>query len=408
MKIAFIHPRYPGAEGTGATYTATQIVNGLAERGHEVTVYCPEEPPKEVQPSSNLELEYLDFSGFPYHTNSQLNRALRERVGEFDSYDVTNCYISPALPAMEYIGRKTSSATGVTLNAYGAVCPKNDLLFMNEENCTYRSLSRCTKCISATSFGHDEFSAPYRIFSQLGNLRLIKGSHNAASTIDFFRSPSGHVKENHVDFGFQSDKIHTIPHPLNEEFLVEHASDFTEPYKLLYVGYLEKHKGVNKLVPILNGLQEEQNQEVSLTVVGEGGLRSDMEQQARNYGVQNSVDFRGFVPNKQLPTVYASHDIFVYPGIWDEPLARVYLEALGTGTPIVTSEYGEIKSIVSNGGVTVDGSTEEFILAINDIILEDRLEQLSNGANNKAKEYKLKNILPEIERVYSEKSKIAG
>jgi archaellum biogenesis ATPase FlaH len=59
MEIAFIHPSWPGDEGTGATYTATQIVTGLAERGHDVTVYCTEKPSDEAEISSKLSLSRL-------------------------------------------------------------------------------------------------------------------------------------------------------------------------------------------------------------------------------------------------------------------------------------------------------------------------------------------------------------
>jgi glycosyltransferase involved in cell wall biosynthesis len=402
MEIAFIHPSWPGDEGTGATYTATQVVTGLAERGHDVTVYCTEEPSDETEISSKLSLEYLDCSGFPYHTNSQLNRALKSRVDEFNRFDVTNCYLPAGLPAMQYISERTSSATGVTLNAYGAICPKNDLQYMDEENCIKRSLTRCAKCISATSPGHDEFSTPYRIVSRFGNLHQIRQNVSILGTVDFFRSPSGHVKTNYADFGFPSDRIHVIPHPLNESFLVDHESDFQEPYRLLYVGYLEKHKGVDKLIPILDKLQKILNQKCTLTVVGKGGLRSEMEQQASDFGLRNVVDFKGFVPNEQLPTVYANHDLFVYPGVWDEPLARVYLEALSTGTPIVTSEYGNIQSIVGEGGITTDGSINDFALVLESLISNKDLKRVSKGAKKKSEEYKPAKIVESIEQMYKD------
>ncbi|SEP68815.1 glycosyltransferase family 4 protein [Natrinema salaciae] len=406
MEIAFIHPSWPGDEGTGATHTATQVVTGLSNRGHNVTVYCTEKPPKERQEPSGLELEYIYLPDFPPHTNTKLNRALKSRVEEFDKYDVINCYLSTVIPAMSYIGQRTSSAVGITLNAYGAVCPKNDLLYMDEEKCTQKSLFRCSKCVSLTSSDHDEFSTPYRIVSRLGNLRLLQDKNIDTSHIDFFRSPSGHVKSNYVDFGFPADKIHVIPHPLNETFRMEHRSNFNSPYNILYVGYLEKQKGVDKLIPILSKLKEQVDEKVSLSIVGKGGLRTRMEQQAHDLSVRDSVDFMGFVPNEKLPTIYANHDLFIYPGIWDEPLARVYLEALATGTPIISSDYGDIRSILGNGGVITDGTVEGFVSAISDIITNKRFDQISEDAKLKSNEYQADQVLPKIEKVYSTASEI--
>jgi len=100
MRIAFIHPSWPGDEGTGATHTATQIVTSLANRGHEVLVYCSESIPDSVEVEPDIELEELPVSGFPYHSNTQLNRAIREKKNEFSTFDVTNCYLPAGLPAM--------------------------------------------------------------------------------------------------------------------------------------------------------------------------------------------------------------------------------------------------------------------------------------------------------------------
>jgi glycosyltransferase involved in cell wall biosynthesis len=402
MKIAFIHPSWPGDEGTGATYTATQVICGLAQRGHDVTVYCPDTPPENVDIPSGIVLENLDLSGFPYHTNTQLNRALQSRVEEFDAYDVTNSYCLPALPSLKIIGRQTTSATGVTLNAYAAICPKNDLMYLDRQQCTHRSIARCTQCIVRTSSGHEEFSTPYRMMSRFGNFRLIHDSESDIETIDFFRAPSDHVKKNHVDFGFPADPIRVIPHPLNEQFLVDHRSDFDEPYQLLYVGYLESHKGVDKLVPILSQLRERLDSEIVLTVVGKGGLQSKMERQASVYGVADAVRFRGFIKNRGLPEVYASHDLFIHPGVWEEPLARVYLEALATGTPIVTRKYGSIAEIIGGGGITTDGTIEGFVDAIAAAITHERLRELSEGAKETVVEYHRSRVIDRIEHMYLE------
>jgi hypothetical protein len=68
MQIAFIHPRFPSAEGTGATHSATQIVTGLADAGHDITVYCLEEPDKGAE-ISGLKLRHL--SGHSKHPHTQ-------------------------------------------------------------------------------------------------------------------------------------------------------------------------------------------------------------------------------------------------------------------------------------------------------------------------------------------------
>jgi glycosyltransferase involved in cell wall biosynthesis len=99
--------------------------------------------------------------------------------------------------------------------------------------------------------------------------------------------------------------------------------------------------------------------------------------------------------------VYVNHDCFVYPGIWDEPLGRVYLEALATGTPMVTTDYGNISSIVGPGGVTTEGTVEDFVDTLLRVVRENRLPELSTGATSQAERYRLDRVIDDIECVYN-------
>jgi len=191
------------------------------------------------------------------------------------------------------------------------------------------------------------------------------------------------------------------PHPIDEDFLVPHQSDFSEPYKLLYVGALEHHKGVQKLIPIVSALQETETK-FTLTIVGTGGLDDSLHEQAKEHDVTDEVKFMGFMSNDDLPEVYATHDCFVYPGIWEEPLGRVYLESLATSTPIVTSEYGSIGEIVGDAGRLTDGSVDEFRSVLLEITeTEERLQEMSIAAKEQAERFDLSQIITRVEEVYS-------
>jgi glycosyltransferase involved in cell wall biosynthesis len=375
------------------------VVTGLTDAGHDVTVFCTEQPDKESTFTS-AERRYLTGTSNHPHTNTRINSEITARVDDFEGFDVIHSYLPSTIPAIATLGERFESSTVVTLNAYGGVCPKNDLLYMDDEQCHSNATRRCLDCIARTSPGHEDYSTAYRFVSRLGNLRLVRQGASRIDRIDGFRAPSTHVKENYAELGYPAENISVIPHPLNDAFLVEHESDFEEPYRLLYVGFLEMQKGVDKLVPILSGLRENLDQTVTLTIVGDGGLRSKMERQAANMGVEDAIDFRGFVPNEQLPPIYASHDVFVYPGIWDEPLARVYLECFATGTPIVTSEYGSIEEIVGDAGRVTDGSVEGFRETVLDIVANKELETMSTAAKERAEEFRLSKVVEQIETVY--------
>jgi glycosyltransferase involved in cell wall biosynthesis len=127
-----------------------------------------------------------------------------------------------------------------------------------------------------------------------------------------------------------------------------------------------------------------------------------MHAQAEEYGVADAIEFAEFVPYEELPKVYASHDCFVYPGIWDEPLARVYLECFAAGTPVVTSEYGSIEEIVGDAGRVTDGSPAGFRDALLDIVAKGELEAMSSAAKYRVAEFELSKIIGEIEKMYAD------
>lgn len=398
LEIAFVHPSYPGSEGTGATHSASRIVAELDRRGHDVTVYCREEPLEDA--GADVALRSLDRSGAPYHTGFQLNDAIRERADELGGYDVVHSYVMNALPALGDAVADTGAATVLTLNAYGAVCPKNDLRYMNREPCTSNGLAKCTACTLATSGGHDEYSAPYRAASRLGYLELVRRGEGVADRIDGYHALSPHLKRTYASFGFPEDRLSVIPNLLDERFDRPHESDFSPPYELLYVGSLDEHKGVERLVPVLAGLNHKRDATFRLTVVGEGGLRSEMAAQAERAGVADRVTFTGWLANEELPGVFAAHDCFVYPGQWDEPFGRVFLEALATGTPVVASDVGSVADIVGGGGVVTDGSVEGFIEAIGEATGE--LPALSARASEAAESYRAEAVMPRFEALYAD------
>ncbi|NHN46221.1 glycosyltransferase family 4 protein [Halostella sp. JP-L12] len=397
MKIAFIHPSWPGSEGTGATHSATKTVTELRDRGHELTVYCPVHPPIQNDDIEDIELRTLESSWLP-QGNLRLNRAIKKQIHEFDSFDIVHSYLMTAIPAMEAIGKQHDVATVVTLNAYGGVCPKNDLLYRGIENCTNKSPAKCSHCILTTSLGRNE-GRLRRAASLFANDYLVRKGERNIDKIDAFRAPSGHVKENYITFGFPERKLHVIPHMLDEQFSIPHESDFQSPYQLLYVGALENHKGVDRLVPTLKALRENEQASYELTVVGDGSMRAELKREVESEELDDVVTIRGFVPNGELPTVYANHDIFLYPGRWDEPLARVYLEALATGTPIVSTEYGTIKSVIGSGGTTAEGSPEDLARTVEELV-DSGLKEYSRGAHDRAERYRAKNVIGEIEGLY--------
>jgi len=393
MDVAFVHPGWPGGDGTGAFYSATRIASGLADQEHSVTVYCCEEPDK--NPETNLKLRTLDIDRSA-HNGIETNETLRNRTAEFEDFDVLHSYLPRTIPAVSDIGTSTGTATAVSLNAYGAVCAKNNLRYMERSACHDSGPLKCRACIAVSNIIDERYRSPLPLFL-LRNYQIVKEVRRKLNAIDAFHALSPHVREQYADFGFPKERIHVAPNILDQQFLIEHRSDFEPPYRLLYVGQLRQHKGVEDLINLTAQLEPE---DYRLTIVGDGAIRPKLEQLVKKQDVADMVTFTGYIDNKRLPEVYATHDLFVYLGKWDEPFGRVFLEALASGLPVVSSDVGNVWEIIGEGGVVIEGTVDSFVDTIRELAEERRLQSLSKEAKRSVEEYRANAVLPQIETIY--------
>lgn len=173
MRIAFIHPSHPSSEGTGATHSATQIVHGLVTRGHDVDVFCPKEPDPEAV-EAGIDLIHLTGHSRHVHTRTRLNREVLARRDLFREYDVIHCYQMTLMPSVGELGKELDVKTFVTLNAYGAICAKNDLLYLDNEQCESRTNAKCLNCIARTGLSNNEQGYLYQTAGQLFSLTVSR------------------------------------------------------------------------------------------------------------------------------------------------------------------------------------------------------------------------------------------
>ena len=400
MRIAFIHPRYPSSEGTGAAHSATQIVNGLVA-DHDVSVYCARSPPEEMQPTQYDLYELTGNSRHP-HTDTRLNKEVRARKEELQKYDIVHSYLMRLIPSIAAVGKDSGVKTIVTLNAYGGTCARNDLLYKGQEDCQCKSIGKCVNCIVQSKANNSVYSYLYALASRGFSLRLIIKGENQLEYIDGYQALSPHMKDRYSSFEYKLNKINIIPNILDTQFDIEHKSDFKERFRFLYVGSLRKSKGADRLIGVFNRISEQSKKDVSLTIIGDGKLKSKIQQQVKQANLSSTVNVEGKVPYNELPNVYARHDIFLYPGRWDEPFGRVFLEAMAAGTPIVSTDVGSVSGIIGNSGIVTKRSKSALADAAISMLDPQELRKYSKAGKERANYYKSSNIVPQFETMYQE------
>jgi glycosyltransferase involved in cell wall biosynthesis len=136
--------------------------------------------------------------------------------------------------------------------------------------------------------------------------------------------------------------------------------ELTGPVHVLFVGRLERYKGLYLLLDALRGTPD-----VTLTVVGDGSYRKALERMAEGIDVR----FEGF--QRHPAPYYAKADIFVMPSLGPEGFGIVTMEAMAHGLPCIISDLDVHREITGDGTAAVlfrNGNAEDLRGKLHELI----------------------------------------
>jgi glycosyltransferase involved in cell wall biosynthesis len=116
---------------------------------------------------------------------------------------------------------------------------------------------------------------------------------------------------------------------------------------LLYVGRVDKRKGIEFLIRSMTFVRE-QVPDALLLVGGTGGYLGKMKSLVSRLRLDRNVTFLGFVPDDQLNLLYNQAQCVVVPSIF-EGFGITVIEALAAGTRVVGTNVDGIRSILTSG-----------------------------------------------------------
>lgn len=112
--------------------------------------------------------------------------------------------------------------------------------------------------------------------------------------------------------------------------------------RLLFVGRLEKEKGLEELILAHQDLIRKSAECISLAIVGEGSLQ---ERLAKQISLLPNVSLLGSLSPENVALQLAAANLLVLPS-WAEGTPNVVLEALASGRPVVATHVGGIPDVV--------------------------------------------------------------
>lgn len=125
------------------------------------------------------------------------------------------------------------------------------------------------------------------------------------------------------------------------------AGKASTAFVIAYIGRLSKEKGPLDFVKAAKGITQRE-QGCRFIVAGEGPLLEPTKQLVQSLGIMQYFDFRGNIPQKNMPAFYKEIDV-VLSSSHTEGMPVALLEALSTGVPVVATDVGGVGELIRHG-----------------------------------------------------------
>ena len=360
MKIAMVGQFPPHIGGVGVHIHS--LAKELIKEGHEVYVITyPHKDIKDIDgihviPTKGIKVPGLRGLLFAMNAKKELKNLI-----EKENIDIIHGhYLFPAGWASVKAGKETKTKTYVT--AHGS-----DIFEM------YRKQS---------------FMRPF-IKKVLTDADIVLAVSNALKD-EIMKIDVPNIKEkvrlhwNSVDIGKyltteeNKDKF-------KKELMKEYSLDQDKPI-ILFVGNIIKRKNVDLIIEAKKQIKADAN----IVIVGDGPLLGKLKEKVKKEseeGKMSDVYFTGAKTN--MEDIYPSCDLLVLPS-FTESFGLVLIEALACGKPVIGSNIGGIREIITEDvGLLIDPhSSEDLANAIDKILQdEDLMNNFKSNARNRAKDF---------------------
>jgi len=125
-----------------------------------------------------------------------------------------------------------------------------------------------------------------------------------------------------------------------------------------------------------------------LLLVGDGPERSHLEQQVRDLGLSDRIEFFGWVASEQMEGIFARATIVIVPSRGQDAFPVVALEAARMGRPVVAARVGGLPESVVHGetGLVVDAEDAAALARATALLLDhpETTLRMSHAARERA------------------------
>jgi glycosyltransferase involved in cell wall biosynthesis len=334
-RVCFISPEYlPLSGGTGAY--VYYLSNELMKHGYYVYIVTGYSQAGDVQVNEQLSVFFLKITKTPIvksfvFAGSSLKklRDIRDSV----SVDITHANL-PLVPNFA-----VPAGFGKTLISTVHSTWKGEAEAIRGE--PYSRLNP-----------NEKFMVSFNWFLRIFEEKMLERATKIIAVSDFTR------RELIQYYKTKEDKIHVIHngvdtkkfHPaINKRKAKEELGFNPEDAVILSVGRLYARKGLFTLIESMPAVVSKfPSAKFIISGKGQSNEMKKLVAHAQKLGVRDNIIFTGYYPDRKLPRLYQTADVFAFSTFYEHHPFAV-LEALSTGLPVVTTKVGGIPETIESG-----------------------------------------------------------
>jgi glycosyltransferase involved in cell wall biosynthesis len=140
-----------------------------------------------------------------------------------------------------------------------------------------------------------------------------------------------------------------LPYNFFPPIAIKKEGSLNGELRLLWVGRLMPRKGILLILDVMKELKDIDG--ITLTIVGDGEMRLSLLNKIAEYGLQQSINYVGTVPFKDVSNYYKSHDAFFFTSLRDSCPAQL-IEAMAFSLPVITIDlHGQSIIVNDDNGI---------------------------------------------------------
>jgi glycogen(starch) synthase len=201
---------------------------------------------------------------------------------------------------------------------------------------------------------------------------------------DWITASSKAVKDELIKLNPEVEEYTTVIYPSLEEPEIEAVPvSFSLPV-LLCFGRVVNEKGFDLAIEAVYIISKKYPG-IKLLIAGDGPAKDELIKKTKKLGIEQNVDFLGWINPDQIPDVINKSSVVIVPSRWKEAFGQVALQAMQLGRPVIAADSGGLKEIIDNNvnGILVEKENPAAIADAVTFLIENKEEALNLGINGR-------------------------